>query len=168
MVGRVAAAVLASGAASAIVVTGHQSALIEQAVRDIRVAGRRAAFVHASGYAEGLSASLKTGIAALPATAEAVLICLGDMPLVSAGLIDRLLHAYEQAPKPAIIVPVCHGARGNPVLWHRAFFADFAGLTGDRGARALLDRHAAHVIEVETADDAVLRDFDTPDSLPAD
>ena len=51
------------------------------------------------------------------------------------------------------------------MLWDRRFFPDMAGLTGDVGARPLLERHAEHVATVELDDDAVLRDFDTVESL---
>jgi molybdenum cofactor cytidylyltransferase len=112
-----------------------------------------------------MAASLKAGIAALPLEADAVLVCLGDMPLVTAALIDRLIGAYRSQPAPCIVVPTCHGQRGNPVLWDRAYFADMVVLAGDAGARGLLTRHAAQVTEVETGDHAVLTDFDTPESF---
>jgi len=63
------------------------------------------------------------------------------------------------------VAPTCRGKVGNPVLWDRRFFPEMAGLTGDMGARPLLERHADHVAYVELGDDAVLRDFDTVESL---
>jgi molybdenum cofactor cytidylyltransferase len=121
--------------------------------------------VRAPDYESGLSASLRAGLAALPAEADAVLVCLGDMPLVTQDLIDRLLDAYDADEGSLIVVPTHQGKRGNPVLWDRRFFADMAALAGDTGARALLLRHAEHVVEVEWDTDAVLVDFDTPDAL---
>ena len=81
-----------------------------------------------------------------------MLVCLGDMPLVTQILIDRLLDAYDPAEGNLIVVPTYHGKRGNPVLWDRRFFAEMAALTGDTGARTLLLRHAEHVVEVEVRD----------------
>jgi molybdenum cofactor cytidylyltransferase len=161
MVARVADAVLASRARPVIAVLGHQADEVAAALgpRTLRM-------VRAPDYESGLSASLRAGLAALPADAEAVLVCLGDMPLVTQTLIDRLLDAYDAGEGNLIVVPTHHGKRGNPVLWDRRFFAEMAALTGDTGARALLLRHAEHVVEVECDSDAVLLDFDTPEVLP--
>ncbi|MEJ0047378.1 MAG: NTP transferase domain-containing protein [Rhodospirillales bacterium] len=94
-----------------------------------------------------------------------MLVCLGDMPLVTPSLLNRLLEAYDPDEGRLIVVPTHQGKRGNPVVWDRRFFAEMAALTGDTGARALLLRHAEQVAEVEVESDAVLRDFDTPDLL---
>ena len=166
MVARAAAAALASRADPVLVVTGHQAAEVAASLTDL--GGRAPFLVHAQGFAQGMSASLRAGIAALPETAEGALICLGDMPLISPSLLDRLIGVFEAAPRPAIIVPLCTGARGNPVLWDRAFFQAFATLSGDSGARRLLEKFAAHLVTVETGDDSVLRDFDTEQALAPD
>jgi molybdenum cofactor cytidylyltransferase len=75
------------------------------------------------------------------------------------------MDAYDPGEGRGIVAPTCLGKIGNPVLWGRRFFPDIAGLTGDMGARPLLERHQEHVAMVELGDDAVLRDFDTVDSL---
>jgi molybdenum cofactor cytidylyltransferase len=160
VVARAADAVLASRARPVIAVLGHQADAVAAALgtRPVRT-------VRAPDYEAGLSASLRAGLAALPAEADAVLVCLGDMPLVTPTLIDRLLDAYDSEQGSLIVVPTHRGKRGNPVLWDRRFFAEMAALTGDTGARALLLRHAEHVVEVECDTDAALLDFDTPDAL---
>ena len=79
--------------------------------------------------------------------------------------LDRLIEAYDPDEGRTIVVPTSKGRLGNPVLWDRRFFPDIQALTGDVGARALLQRHAESVTEVELGDDAVLRDFDTAESL---
>ena len=159
MVARVVDNLLSSAARPVIVVTGHRAEEVRAAV-----AGRPVQVVHAEDYADGLSASLRAGLAALPDTARAALICLGDMPLVSGAVIDRLLAAYDRDEGRLIVVPTHAGRRGNPVLWDRRFFPEIAALAGDTGARALLARHADSVAEVE-CDDTVLRDFDDPTAL---
>lgn len=163
MVGRVALACCASRANLVTVVTGHQAIDVERAVR-AAVPDDRLNFVHSEDYAAGLSASLKAGIGSLPAHTDAALVCLGDMPLVTGTLIDRLV-AVHAAAGSAIVVPTCRGRRGNPVLWPRRFFPDIAALSGDAGARILLRAYAAEVMDIEMATDAVLQDFDTPESL---
>jgi molybdenum cofactor cytidylyltransferase len=157
MVARVVDNILASRAGPLVVVLGHQA----EAVRDA-VGSRPVRFVHAADYATGLAASLRTGIAAVPDSASAALICLGDMPLVGAPLLNRLIDTYDADEGRLIVVPTCQGRRGNPVLWDRRYFLEMAALGGDSGARLLLRSHADAVAEVETSDEAVLVDFDTP------
>ena len=159
MVARVVDAALASRARPVVLVTGHRAGEIRAAV-----AGRDVTHVTAPDYEEGLSASLRAGIAAVPPTASAAIVLLGDMPLVTAATIDRLLATYDAEEGRLIVCPVHGGELGNPVLWDRSFFDDIMALQGDRGARALLRQHAEWVAELD-ADDTVLRDFDTVESL---
>jgi molybdenum cofactor cytidylyltransferase len=153
---------LASRADEVIVVTGHQADLVQAAL-----AGRTLRFVHAARFGAGMAESLKAGVAALTGDVSAVLICLGDMPLVDATALDRLIAAYDPDEGRAIVVPTHRGRRGNPVLWDRRFFAAIAGLDGDAGARQILAQNLELVAEVAMDDDAVLRDFDTKDALAA-
>jgi molybdenum cofactor cytidylyltransferase len=160
MVTRVMDNVLASGVRPVLVVTGHERERVQEAL-----AGRPVIFVHADDYAEGLSASLKAGIAALPPEAEGVLVALGDMPLVDPAVMARLLAAFDPEEGRAIVQPTYRGKQGNPVLWGREFFGEMGAITGDVGARQLVGRHADRLVEVEVPDDGVLRDFDTVESL---
>jgi molybdenum cofactor cytidylyltransferase len=162
MVARAVDALIASAATDIVVVTGHQA-------DDVRavLAGRSVAFVHNPDYAAGLSSSLKTGIAALPEDADGALVCLGDMPLVGPAHLDRLIAAFNPVEGRLICVPTYDGKRGNPVLWARRLFGEMAGLSGDVGARGLLERHADAVCEVAMSDAGVLLDVDTPAALDA-
>jgi molybdenum cofactor cytidylyltransferase len=160
MIARVVDNVLSSGARPVLVVLGHQAEAVEQIL-----AGRPVRFVHAPDYAEGLSASLKAGIAAVPPESAAAVVCLGDMPLVTGRMIDRLLAAYDPTEGRRIVLPTFRGKQGNPMLWDRSFFPEILAITGDSGARFLAGKHLESVAEVEMADDAVLRDFDTTESL---
>lgn len=162
MVARVVDNALASHAARVTVVTGHQHEEVIAAL-----AGRPVEFVHNPRYAEGLGTSLAAGIAALPDGTDGVLVCLGDMPGVSADAMNRLIAAHAPAEGRLICVPMAGGRRGNPVLWDRRFFPEMRAAAGDVGARTLFDRHAEHVCEVQFGDDGVLTDIDTPDMLAA-
>lgn len=162
MITRVVDHVFAAAIRPVFVVCGHRSEEIERAL-----GSRAVRFVAAPDYAAGLSASLKAGIRAVPEACEAAVVCLGDMPFVTGAIIDRLLSAYEPARKPCIVVPKARGKRGNPVLWSRHYFPEILGLSGDAGARRLFAAHEEEIIEVEVADDAVLRDIDTPEALAA-
>jgi molybdenum cofactor cytidylyltransferase len=158
----VAEQVLASKARPVIVVTGHQRERVEAAL-----AGLPVRFVHNPAFAEGLGTSLKAGIAALPADVDGAIVCLGDMPQVDAGLIDRLIGALDPDKGALIAVPTIDGKRGNPVVWSRRLFSDLMAVEGDVGARYLIGRYAEAVVEVPVSGAAALTDVDTPEALAA-
>ncbi len=161
MIARVVDNVLSSSARPVIVVTGHRADDIKAAL-----AGRPVTFVPSPNYEAGLSESLKSGIAAIPETARAAIVCLGDMPLVTGRLIDRLLAAHDTDEGRLIAVPTHQGQLGNPILWDRKFFPDLLAMTGDGGGgRRIIRENAEVVTEIDVNDDAVLRDFDTRESL---
>jgi len=154
--------VLASKARPVIVVTGHERERVEAALQGLPVK-----LVHNPDFAEGLGTSLKAGIAALPADVDGVIVCLGDMPQVDAGLIDRLIDALDPDKGALAAVPTIDGKRGNPVVWSRRFFPDLMAVEGDVGARHLIGRYAEAVAEVPVSGAAALIDVDTPEALAA-
>ncbi|MDZ5648534.1 molybdopterin-binding/glycosyltransferase family 2 protein [Nitrospirillum sp. BR 11828] len=154
-------AALSANPGRVTVVLGHQATEVRAAL-----AGLAVRFIEAPDHAMGLSASLKAGLASLDAGAAGVLVCLGDMPRVTADLQRRLLARFRQGHGRAIVVPVADGRRGNPVLWPADLIPAMAGISGDQGARGLLALHADHVAEVP-ADSGVHLDVDTPDALAA-
>jgi molybdenum cofactor cytidylyltransferase len=160
MLRRVVEAVTASSAKPVIVVTGHEREHVEAAL-----AGLPVETVFNPDYAEGLSTSLKCGLTSLPATADGAIICLGDMPLVSARDLDQLVAAFNPVEGRAIVVPTRRGKRGNPVVIGKAFFTELAGIGGDIGARDVIAAHPEQVAEVEMEGDGVLTDIDTPQAL---
>jgi len=153
---------LATRARPVVVVTGHQRGELEAALKGLPVA-----FAHNPDFAEGLSGSLKAGIAALPPAVDGAIVCLGDMPQVDAALIDRLAAAFDPEKGALVVVPTTAGKRGNPVVWSRRFFADLARLEGDVGARHLIGSYPEAVVEVAVEGRGALVDVDTPDALRA-
>lgn len=162
MVLRAIDAALASQAAKAVVVTGHDAERVA-----IAIAGRKVTVVHNPDYATGMSTSLHRGLAAFEDSVDGVIVCLADMPRVTAATLDRLIAAFDPVEGRAICVPTWNGKRGNPVLWAKRFFPEMAEIHGDTGARHLIGEHGDLVCEVAMADDAVLIDVDTPDALAA-
>jgi molybdenum cofactor cytidylyltransferase len=154
--------VLASRARPVIVVTGHQRERVEGALSSLPVQ-----FVHNQDFADGLGSSLRAGIAALPARADGVIVCLGDMPQVDAAIIDRLVGAIDPDKGTLIAVPTIDGKRGNPVVWSRRFFHELMAVEGDIGARHLIGHYSEAVIEVPLTGTAALTDIDTPEALEA-
>lgn len=161
LVRRVAEAAAASRADPVIVVVGRAGEAVRAAL-----AGLAVKVVENSDYAQGLSTSLKAGFAALPESATAAIVCLGDMPLLGADILDALIAAHEETHDAAAIVPVHAGRRGNPVLLARRLAPEIARLEGDRGAGPLL-RGRDGVRELAWGDERVLVDVDTPEALAA-
>jgi molybdenum cofactor cytidylyltransferase len=162
MVARVAQRLLASRARPIVAVLGNRADEIDAALGRLPVER-----VRNPDFADGLSTSLKRGLAALPEDLDGVVVCLGDMPLISGRHIDRLIAAFNPLEGRAIVVPTRHGKRGNPVLWAKRFFPEMTQVAGDVGARHLIGEHAELVAEVEMDDDAILVDIDTPEALAA-
>lgn len=153
-------AVRASRVSEIVVVTGHEQERVRPLVE--RLADR---IVFNPRHAEGLSTSMIAGLDAVSSSADAAVICLGDMPWLTTTHIDRLISAFEPDGGREICVPVYQGRRGNPVLWSRRFFDEMRAITGDQGARRLLAAHSDVIVEVEMEDGGVLEDIDTPERL---
>ena len=126
MIARTVDAVLASAVESVTVVLGHEADRVRESL-----SSRNVTFVRNPDYAEGLSTSLKRGLASLPSSTDAALICLGDMPRISAAEIDHLIASYAPNQGHAICVPTHNGKRGNPVLVGRRFFAEIQARLAD-------------------------------------
>jgi molybdenum cofactor cytidylyltransferase len=158
MVRRVAAIALRSGAEPVVVVTGHEATEVGAALQGLGVT-----VILNPDYADGLSTSLRTGLSALPPGIDGALILLGDMPEVEDSVVRALMASFTGAS--AICVPVRHGQKGNPVLWGSRYFPEMMELTGDVGAKPLMARHEAQLIEVEVTTDSIFRDVDAPEDL---
>jgi molybdenum cofactor cytidylyltransferase len=157
MVRRTAEMILASSIRPVLIVTGHEAGGIRGALNGLSLS-----FHHAPDFAEGMAASLRTGIGALPMDCEGVLVCLGDMPFLRSDTLDQLavFHSGEAA-----VFPTYTGKRGNPVLLARSLFAEILKLTGDEGARTILRVIPDQVAELPVDDPGILRDVDLPDAL---
>ncbi len=149
-----------AGARPIVVVTGHEADRVEEAL-----AGADVRLVHNAEYRKGLSASLRVGLAAVPDSTQAAVICLGDMPLITSRHVDKLRAAFDPAQGREICVPVFEGKRGNPVLFARRFFDEMTAVRGDVGARHLIGEYEEFVCEVAMEDRAVLVDVDSPQAL---
>jgi len=160
MVRHVAQAALASHAEPVIVVTGHQRDDVAAALSGLPVA-----FTHNPDYAQGLSTSMKAGMAALPADIDGAVVLLGDMPRIAAKEIDTLITHFNPVEGRAIVVPTRKGKRGNPVLLGKQVFHELARVEGDSGAREVIAAHPDLVAETEMDGDGILTDIDTPQAL---
>lgn len=115
----------------------------------------------------GMSTSVKAGLDALAGNdpPAALLICLGDQPLLPPSAIDALAAEYRSTGA-ALVAPVAGGQRRNPVLFDRRLFAELAGVAGDEGGRSVIRRHEGELRLVTMDEPEWFRDIDTPADLP--
>jgi CTP:molybdopterin cytidylyltransferase MocA len=141
-----------------IVVVAPDHDGIRNALRDVDVKF----IVNATAHL-GMGTSIASGVAAVHPSSEAVLVALGDEPMLGVASLRRVVERYR-AGGAAVVVPTYRGTRGHPVLFERSVFQELLALRGDQGARSVTERLAAQVSFCELAQDAPI-DVDTPDDL---
>jgi molybdenum cofactor cytidylyltransferase len=155
MIARTHRALVAAGL-PVLLVTGAHAAAVTAALPDVPC-------VYAADHGEGLSASLKAGLRAAPADWGAVLVVLGDMPLVRPETLAGL--AGLLAGGAAAVQPVHAGRPGNPAGFSRRLWPRLRLLEGDTGAGAFLRTLGPALVRLEVDDPGIHRDFDTPEDL---
>lgn len=141
-----------------LVITGHDADKVRQIAQ---AAGVKT--LHNPNFAVGeMITSLQTAVRQQDEAVTAVLVVLGDQPMVQPQTMDLLLEAYWQGHGD-LIAPTFAGQRGNPVLIGRRYFAELLALPPTDAPRTLLRRHASalHLVQVPTDD--ILRDLDSPE-----
>jgi molybdenum cofactor cytidylyltransferase len=156
------AAAFAAPVRAVSVVTGADAEAVAAAARAFNPAVQ---LVHAADYAEGMAASLRAGIASLPADAGGAFVFLGDMPRVPHAILAPMASAVAGGAPAA--APQRSGRRGNPVLIGAELFPQLLALTGDAGARQVLDGLGPRLTLIEAPDDGVFFDVDRPQDLEA-
>ena len=117
--------------------------------------------VIAADWSEGIAASLRAGVEAV-AEADALVITLGDQPLITPAAVRAVLDRLADAPAARATF---EGAPGHPVAIRSELFGEIAKLRGDSGARDLLE--ASGVVVVECGGLADGADVDRPGDLDA-
>lgn len=154
--------IMASKAEHVLMVTGYEPEKVLNTVWDMDVPS-----VQNDLYAEGISTSVKLGFSILAQDYDGIIVCLGDMPFVTAAVLDQLIDAFDPVEGRAIVVPGFKGKRGNPAIISSQFADDVAEITGDMGAKAVISNndHVVHIIEIDSSN--IFADIDTPDILEA-
>jgi molybdenum cofactor cytidylyltransferase len=145
-----AATALASVCRPVAVVLGAQADRLETELTGLSVT-----IVKNSKWETGISSSIHAGLAAMTlrggdggaGDVNSIVIMLCDQPLVSSGLLDRLVEVQGLTGR-GIVAAEYGGTVGVPALFGRQYFAELAALTGDRGAKGIMARHAADVERV--------------------
>ena len=150
--------ILNSNVTSMTVVTGFDENKIVNALSGLNVN-----FVKNINFREGLSSSLKAGLANISPTPSAVIICLADMPKIQPEHINQLIENFDPLKGWEICIPTNNGKRGNPVLIGSRFFPYIFETSGDFGAKQVMKQHSDKIVEVEIGTSDIHFDIDTQD-----
>lgn len=145
-----------AGISDVRVVTGHRAAELSPLVT--RLGGR---IVDNPRYREGMFTSVAAGVGSLGNKMEAFFVLPADLPLVRRSTVGRLLRAFRQT-RADVIYPVFMGERGHPPLIAGGRAGEIARWHGEGGLRGALARWEQGSLEVEVADELILRDMDAP------
>ncbi|WP_421705711.1 nucleotidyltransferase family protein [Alloalcanivorax xenomutans] len=160
LVRRSAQTLLSSRLHPVIVVTGHQHSRIGSALLGLEVEQQ-----FNPAYGTGIGSSLARGFSHPAITkADGTLVMLADMPAINPGHIDQLVQTFRQHGGNVLARASCNGQRGNPVIIPKALYGAMRHLSGDSGARSLIERSELPIVDVETGPAALL-DVDTPEAV---
>lgn len=161
LIRRSAIAAIEADGSPVIAVLGHMADQCRNALKGLDVV-----IAHNADYASGLASSLQCAIRHVPSMAEGALIMLADMPALSAEHLQQLVREFQNAGGQSVVRATFAGKRGNPAILPRVLFDEVFTLTGDVGARHLIEREDVPIIDVELGEAAVL-DVDTREGLHA-
>jgi molybdenum cofactor cytidylyltransferase len=111
---------------------------------------------------DGMGTSLACGVAAA-ADADAWVVALADMPWIDPATIVKVADALRAGAN--ITAPALRGRRGHPVGFSRLHHAALAALTGDLGARGVVEANTANIVQIDSDDAGILADVDRPQDL---
>ena len=164
-------ATLTSQARPIVLVLGHQAEQVRTHVATFAVSPTVIS-IENPHYLQGMSTSLRAGLQTLMQNEEichsldGVIILLGDQPLMTAHSIDALITCKQTTGK-RIIAPLYNGKRGNPVLFDASLFPELLEISGDEGARSIIERHKQEVATLELSDTVANYDVDTWEAYQA-
>ena len=155
MIENVIGNVAASDVDNKLVILGDHMELLTDIITKYNVK-----YCYNDNYKEGMLSSVKCGFKNLPTDFKAALVFQGDQPLITPAVINSLINAYRSSGK-GIVIPVHNNKRGHPLLLDRKYSVEIDRLDAGEGLRSLAYRFPDDVLEVETDNTGILRDFDT-------
>jgi len=152
---------LAAGVDEIVVVTGRDGDLVESEINPDAL-GQKLKIIHNPDYHKGQTTSIQVGLRAID-DADAVMICLGDMPLLKAEDYCFLMHSFANQNEYSIQVPFFKGQKGNPVIFAQKHFQEILNHTEMNGCSAVVQRNSESVCRIEVSSDHFIQDIDTPE-----
>ncbi|TMB67246.1 MAG: nucleotidyltransferase family protein [Deltaproteobacteria bacterium] len=145
-----------------LVVLGHNAEEMRQKIADLPVL-----IVVNNEYKKGQLSSLVAAIRDIQsrqssAELDGILVHLVDHPYVNPILVDVMIDRFYESKK-LIVVPRYHGRRGHPVIFSRSLFSELLNAALDQGAKTVVHAHQKDTLEIDTEDEGVTIDIDTPE-----
>jgi molybdenum cofactor cytidylyltransferase len=156
---RIVASLRQAGLEKIIVILGHDAEAMRQKITHLPVT-----ILVNTDYRQGQLSSLQTALRHLLGDehCSAMLVHLVDHPYINPALVKLLIQRFEASGKP-IAVPRFHGKRGHPVVFARSLFDELLAAPEDQGARAVVNAHRQETLEIDTEDEGITVDIDTPE-----
>ncbi|HLN54649.1 MAG TPA: nucleotidyltransferase family protein [Bacteroidales bacterium] len=157
MIEQVIAGIRSAGIEKILVVIGAEKEKLSLLLQKISVN-----FCENINYREGMLSSVMCGVRNLPQETAAMLVFPGDQPLIKPSTTTKVIEKYISSGN-GIVIPVYRGRRGHPLLVDRKYFQEIMMLDPSEGLRSLASSHQDDLVEIETDDPGILKDFDTYD-----
>lgn len=161
IIGSTYRALQASQTNQIVVVTGRD----ESEVKEVIALDNEDQFAHNELFQSGMTSSIQAGLKQIPES-EALMICLGDMPLLTPDNYDLLINAFRQdGSRDKILVPWFNENRANPVIFGSDYFAEILSHTSPNGCAGIIKNHLEKVLNLKVDSERFIRDIDTPDDF---
>lgn len=148
---------LNSNTTNTIVVVGSHKDQVKNDLENYNVT-----LIENENFEDGMLSSIKVGIASINHKSDGILILLGDQPMVSEIILNRLITSFQKTSK-GLIVPTYKGKRGHPVLIHSKYKDNIHQLNPAIGLRELFLNNSQDIVEIEVDTASILKDIDTPE-----
>ena len=155
--------ILASSIDELIIVLGYQKNIIEKIIDK----NKKIKFVYNKNYKNGISSSIQTGLRIISKKMEAFFICLGDMPDVNQNIYNKMIKTklnYNKKLKPnfkkEIFIPTYEKKNGNPVLFTKHMKEKIMQISGDDGAKELIEIYKSKALHIPVKNRGITLDFD--------
>ena len=156
---RIVAALKQTTVGKIIVILGHNARELEARISHLPVQ-----ILINTDYRQGQLSSLQLAVRDLQADADCdgMLVHLVDHPYLAPALVQEMIRRFYETEK-RIIVPKFHGKRGHPVIFSNALFGELLSAPMAEGAKAVVNAHRAETLEIDTQEEGIAVDIDTPE-----
>lgn len=156
---RIVAALKQAKVGKIIVILGHNARELQSKISHLPVE-----ILINTDYKLGQLSSLQLAVRYLQPDIECdgMLVHLVDHPYLAPALVEAMIRRFYETKK-RIIVPKFHGKRGHPVIFSNALFDEILSAPMEEGAKAVVNAHRAETLEIETEEEGIAVDIDTPE-----
>ena len=153
---------LSADLAEVAVVLGHRAEEIAAVLQPLPVG-----LLHNPDYRLGMTTSVQVALRSLHPVPDAYLLALVDQPQIGLPVIRKLLAARAHSGK-GMVIPVCQGKRGHPLLLDSTYRAAVLALGPDQGLNVVTRGYPQDTLELAIDSDDILRDMDYRDDYVAE